>query len=54
MSRVYTDLAAKIDLGYLFTDESLKSVNFKKTKKGFTRICYDSYRDGKLTSRNIN
>ena len=47
MSCVHTDLAPKTDLGYLFTDESLKSVYFKKTKKGFTRICYDSYRDGK-------
>lgn len=33
MSCVYTDLAPKIDLGYLFTDESLKSVNISKRQK---------------------
>ena len=33
MSCVHTDLAPKTDLGYVVTDESLKSVNFKKTKK---------------------
>ena len=33
MSCVYTDLAPKTDLGYLFTDESLNLLISKRQKK---------------------